>query len=584
MGALCPFALYRDLLQDLAPYLYPGDSEVLEREPGNLPYNCEESIQRRAAVSLAKSFLKKNEDLTTSRANDNALQKFLAINNRCKEWRLCLNTSWDEILLGELKRTLDDFCNPRGFPILPDYTEAFRFFRCGPGKSIGAKQTDLYHKVFGGPLTSTSQGLYRLYRSNIRHDQRWFDAENFRQDQHGSVVVCEGSRLSFVPKNADISRIVCVEPTLNMGYQLGVGEILTSRLRSFFGIDLTKQPDYNRELCRLGSLSGSFATIDLESASDSLSLSMLKEVFPMSFLGMLLPLRCSTTKLPSGEAVALHMISTMGNGFTFPLQTILFAGIVSAAARARGFHLSRPHTANLGAFGVFGDDIIVPTGEHLCIGTQVPYRDFSQALYRDVIRLLNILGFKVNTEKTFLEGPFRESCGVDYYNGVNVRGVYIKSLRSPQDRYVAINSLNRWSARTGISLPKTVRALLRTVKHIHVPRWESHDSGVQVPLCMVQQLRFHKDFQSLIYRRWVPRKHSISVSEEGAQAFNPIGLWLAHLYGLVREGRINLKPKAYGRFDLRSGIAPSWDDTDSTSSSKLDGMRWRTAVRSNICT
>jgi hypothetical protein len=57
----------------------------------------------------------------------------------------------------------------------------------------------------------------------------------------GEVDIVEGNRLDFVPKNDDISRSICVEPTLNMFFQLGFADILNSRLKEFAGIDLENQ-------------------------------------------------------------------------------------------------------------------------------------------------------------------------------------------------------------------------------------------------------------------------------------------------------------------------------------------------------
>jgi hypothetical protein len=63
---------------------------------------------------------------------------------------------------------------------------------------------------------------------------------------------------------------------------------------------------------------------------------------------------------------------------------------------------------------VFGDDIIItePAVGHL-------------------YRLLEEVGLKVNKEKSFSRGQFRESCGMDAYDGVDVTPGYIRKIYQP---------------------------------------------------------------------------------------------------------------------------------------------------------
>jgi hypothetical protein len=59
---------------------------------------------------------------------------------------------------------------------------------------------------------------------------------------------------------------------------------------------------------------------------------------------------------------------------------------------------------------IFGDDIIIPV-DHV----------------DRTIGLIEAVGFKVNSQKSYVKGPFRESCGVDCYSGVNVTPVRVKN-------------------------------------------------------------------------------------------------------------------------------------------------------------
>jgi hypothetical protein len=253
----------------------------------------------------------------------------------------------------------------------------------------------------------------------------WSEAERFRDDLHGITVV-ESSKLSFVNKTTKIARTICTEPSINMWMQKGMASVLEDRLKRYFGVDIRghvndrtgiresePQPDISRQMACAGSYDERFATIDLESASDSLGLKMMELVLPRGMYKFLLSLRTPATLHPNKGVVPLHMISTMGNGFTFPLQTVLFCGVVKAVYTYLAIPFNRFGKASDRSFSVFGDDIIVDARAS-----------------RLVLRLLNLLGFVVNADKTFVEGPFRESCGADFYQEVNVRSVYCKKLRT----------------------------------------------------------------------------------------------------------------------------------------------------------
>jgi hypothetical protein len=358
--------------------------------------------------------------------------------------------------------------------------------------------------------------------------------------------------------------------------QLGIGAILEKRLDRYFGIDLSLQQDISRELARLGSISDddeSFVTIDLASASDSLSMKMLEDVLPRDFFSWLKLFRSPTTSI-EGKQIALNMVSTMGNGFTFPLQTMLFACVVRAAAFYRGYRLRKRDGALLPNFSVFGDEIIVPKG-----------------FVRDVLRLLRYLGFVVNDSKTFVEGPFRESCGRDFFKGHDVRGVYVRSLRTPQDRYVAINALNLWSAKTGLFLPRTVQYLLQSVRNQQVPPYENPDAGIRTPSSSISKLKRDRNM-SAVYTAYVARPVFLAINDDGfvypravrqKRDYNPFGLLVAFLQGSIKSGGITVRHD-WAAYRAKRRIAPFWDYLPPTCdiASQSTWKRWETAFYFNM--
>jgi hypothetical protein len=214
----------------------------------------------------------------------------------------------------------------------------------------------------------------------------WFGAENLQ------TVPVEENRISLVPKNWKTHRTIACEPTGSLPVQLAVDAYLKRRLRRW-GIDLHSQT-MNQEMARLGSLTGAYATLDLAMASDTVSYNVVAWLLPHGWLELLQSVRASGYRGPLGEGTYAKF-SSMGNGATFVLETMIFG----AACKAVG-------CVN---WSVYGDDIIVETGR-----------------VADLLRLLRFLGFLINREKSFSEGPFRESCGADWYRGVNVTPFYLR--------------------------------------------------------------------------------------------------------------------------------------------------------------
>lgn len=525
-----PDALFLDLQADLLPYL-----------------QSEDELSREASSAMVKSFYKKFVDKESPDAEMAAFEKFLCVNFRVGNWRSDVLSDTQRIFLNELKRTLWGFEAQVGLGTL-SLNHIYDRMRAGPGASLMARGDDFYTKVFDSPLSCTKDSMHTAYNRIVASNPRWLSAERKRSTIYGASATVEGNSLSFVPKTNEIKRSICTEPNINMMFQLGFGSYIEDGLRKVFGIDLALQPDKNRELARIGSVTGQFGTIDLESASDSLGLQMLRELLPRTVVWWLEYLRSPVTSY-RGSKVELKMVSTMGNGFTFPLQTLLFAGVVVTTARLKGISLKYPRNC-LGSFGVFGDDIIV-----------------ERNLYDDVVTNLETLGFVVNRSKSFNDGSFRESCGHDYYHGQNIRGVYCKKLRTVQDRFVLVNRLLDWTARTGIPVRSLVKSLLRTVPFNPVPLGENDDAGIKVPLVFLRRRKHDKHCQSIRYKRWVARPHEIVFKEDGSivppkggkkRRLNDDGAYLAFLQGSIREYRLPVRHDRV-RYSKRTGISPNWD-------------------------
>jgi hypothetical protein len=257
-----------------------------------------------------------------------------------------------------------------------------------------------------------SNRCFELAVSLLKDSAVWSD---FRSPDDYRIV--DSNVLFTVPKKTDIDRCACKEPDINMYLQKGAGRYIRSCLRRV-GINLNDQTR-NQSLARIGSQDGSLATLDLSSASDSISRELVFQALPVLWFSFLNDLRCHSTII-DGEVHVNEMFSSMGNGFTFELESLLFYAIARAVAWSTGIS---------GTISVYGDDIIIPV-----------------EMYQDLTFVLQFLGFSVNTEKSFAEGGFRESCGGHYLYGSCVTPFYIrKPIDSLHDLIVTANAVRKWS-------------------------------------------------------------------------------------------------------------------------------------------
>lgn len=218
-----------------------------------------------------------------------------------------------------------------------------------------------------------------------------------------SPIRCKLERIShttFVPKSYKTFRTISMEPATLMFIQQGIWRRLDNYvekhryLRRRIGFH---DQERNRVLAAEGSFSRNYCTIDLSAASDSVSWQLVKAVFKGTpLMKHLIATRSKSTLLPNNELISLKKFAPMGSAMCFPVETLIFAACCEYVTREHGHRLT---------YSVFGDDIIVPTD-----------------CFDDMLYVLTILGFKVNSDKSFFSPEiwFRESCGGEYCDGYDV--------------------------------------------------------------------------------------------------------------------------------------------------------------------
>lgn len=291
-----------------------------------------------------------------------------------------------------------------------DHSLVFRACNFGPGATtrVTNPRTGLYEKFRDNPHVTTGAELYaRALMSKVNLPWK-------------SVTVVDGNVLTNVPKNSKTDRIIAKEPDLNIFFQKSLGSVIQNRLERI-GISLEVGQTTNNQLAREGSRTGLLSTIDLKAASDTISFMLVMELLPWDWFNALDNLR-SHRFMYQGVWNSYEKFSSMGNGFTFPLQSLLFYALCDSVRELCGVS---------GSVSVYGDDLIVPTDA-----------------FGAIVDVLAFCGFETNIQKSFSTGYFRESCGGDYYDGVLVQPLYLKEYTLEKEcLYKIHNGLLRLAGR-----------------------------------------------------------------------------------------------------------------------------------------
>lgn len=395
---------------------------------------------RRLLASVIRKYQAESSEDKALRV-ETAMKKFMAAESKCA----ITNSTLDTILLysdGTPTQALYSLRNEieqlLGSTVPDEITWKGRH---GPGSdtATSASRCSVYVKYSEWPYGVTA-GARSAAIQLITSDERWFGAleASYREDLdiQPYELICwdwfwelvlreeDGNRITTVPKDWSEDRPIAIEPRMNMYLQLGVDGYIRSRMRKCWHMNLSSQKK-NQELAQEGSVRNDAdtpVTVDLSSASDSVSLKLVELLLPPDWFDYLVSLRSPQGELPDGTILHYAKISSMGNGYTWTLESLVFAALARLAVRQTH---ERP---NYDTIAVYGDDIIVPQSSSL-----------------PLLHLLSACGFTVNIAKTFLNGDVRESCGTDWVYGQDVRPVHLKKRpESFPDLFCHYNLLLRW--------------------------------------------------------------------------------------------------------------------------------------------
>ena len=320
---------------------------------------------------------------------------------------------------------------------LGSYDPASWRFRHGPGAI--SEVTGPTNKYCWQDWPDRLESEFPIADYGFHSYSSWADSSFTVRCDSGTARCPTHSRMVAVPKSYSKPRLIAAEPSAHQFCQQSIWHYFKRRSKVTWINEFVRFGDQtlNQDLCIRGSLDGTMATVDLSAASDRVSCHFVGQLFRGN-PGLLRSLRASRThwvkqnltkKLP--EFLELRKFSTMGNACTFPVESIGFLCVALASVLTVRKLAFTPRNIYrlIGEVAVFGDDIVIPSD--------------SRELF---VKALEVLHFKVNPNKSFWTGRFRESCGVDSFGGAVVTPAYWKSFYNgkPESLASTVESSNNF--------------------------------------------------------------------------------------------------------------------------------------------
>lgn len=224
---------------------------------------------------------------------------------------------------------------------------------------------------------------------------------------HEHADTSDVSEVLFVPKDSRGPRTIVREPLKKLSLQMAYFDYLTDSLqKSTNGRIQFEDQEPFRQLAKDSSVSKTNCTLDLKEASDRVDhrvVAVLCRNAPG--LRWFASRRTHQTYLSGVGKLTLAKFAGMGSGLTFPTMALLIFLVCYLAL----IDLRYKHSDAFRSVHVYGDDIIVPT-----------------RAYSTCVEYLGRIGFIVNSQKSYHRSHFRESCGGDYFHGVEVNPLRLK--------------------------------------------------------------------------------------------------------------------------------------------------------------
>lgn len=306
---------------------------------------------------------------------------------------------YDEDLISELRDQITTWFT--GFHL----SEGFKPHH-GPGSVSG----------YTGKLSAGDKYLIMQGDASLRYLSKYLDhsVDDYCPIPMGDELK-RVSELVCVPKSMISNRTISREPVALQYFQQGVRQAVLDFIDEHpvirRHVRLNDQ-EASQELCALGSYFGEFATVDLSSASDSVTKTLVYRVFSgvKELQFALCCTRSHYTKLSDGRVVHMEKFAPMGSATCFITMSLLLAACCEIALKHTRSRLKEE-----------GEDCKVLSKKYLVYGDDIIVDSLA---WDELKSILDRLHFKVNTSKSYyvpaLCCNFREACGAEYMDGVDV--------------------------------------------------------------------------------------------------------------------------------------------------------------------
>lgn len=355
---------------------------------------------------------------------------------------------------------------------IPNYDEIFTglTFSSGSVSGIGGDDVNIVTKLEDFVQLPLSKGATPFLSYLLR--------DPLVTSLYRNTYPADYAELFCVPKQYNKVRVAAKSQLGNMLLQRPIGLFIGKRLRQRCGIDIATQQDFHKFI--VSNYWDCYATIDQSDASDRICVELCKALLPYDWFRLLNLTRHRYLKIKDYDQLySMHKMANQGNGFIFELQTLIYY----ALAKATVCVLHGEERANKTLISVFGDDMIC-----------------EEAFAPAISRTLEFCGQKINFDKSFFSGRFKESCGVDTFDGFNIRPKYIKqfskNLRGFYELANFIRSLYDCNLVGGNRSILDVRAYQRCItaikdKHVIFGNVSYGDACIHAPTSDYQLLKNH---------------------------------------------------------------------------------------------
>lgn len=365
-------------------------------------------------------------------------------------------------------------------------------------------------KVFGNQKFDPSNySVSKTFERNFPLGEFFFNSEesylNFDKEVKISVQ-SEPVRVVPVPKTLKTPRIIALEPVAKQYMQQALKSLVVDEIErnplTLGHVNFTDQ-SINRELALKNSITGQFATLDVTAASDSVHKFLVRKMLLANpSLARLVFLTRSTKASVEGKVIKLNKFASMGSALCFPMEALAFF-ILCITSRLLRQRNSQTHISYADVFTasrdiyIYGDDIIIPVDE-----------------VEAAVNLLAEFKLKISIPKSFYKGKFRESCGMDAYNGEDVTPTYIRQKfpsckKNAKGLISFVETANQFYKKGYVNTFNTLKVCVEKILG-KLPSISEDSSGIGwIAPGYVGKLRYNTDRQDFDVKTYVPKTLSL---------------------------------------------------------------------------